>query len=791
MVKKSKKETLVLIDAHAIIHRAYHALPDFISPNGEPTGALYGLCSMLLSLIQDLSPDYMVACYDLPQKTFRHEAYKEYKAGRSVADEALVRQFSTSRDIFEVFGIPVVDAPGFEADDIIGTLSEKFKNETDYDIIIASGDMDTLSLIDKKRVQVYTLRKGIKDTILYDEDKVHERYGFGPELVVDYKGLRGDPSDNIPGVKGIGEKTATILLQNFQTIENLYEILHDNAQKVQDAGVTPRMVQLLIDQEEEAFFSKTLAQIRLDAPVSVELVLYRETISPEAVREMLQKLSFKSIIKRCEDLGVIPPKENNIKKEEFIFSEKEGADVQLLFWVLHSERPREDVETIARELRCKNITDLKEKLVSLLQKEGVMYVYENIEEPLSSYVTTMSKRGITLDTVYLQKLSKKYHKTLETFRSKIYKEAGEEFNINSPKQLSHILFTVLELPTKGVKKSAGGAYSTKASVLENLALVHPIIPLVERYRELQKLLSTYIDTLPHYVKEDGRIHADFVQDGTTTGRFSSNNPNMQNIPIKTPLGFAIRNAFVAPEGFVLVAADYSQIELRIAAFLSQDDAMIDIFQRGVDVHSAVAAKVYGVDESEVTSTQRRNAKAINFGMLYGMGVRSLAKAIDTDTKEAQNFYNDYFETFPTLLGYLEKVKEGVRKTGYSETLFGRRRYFSAINSKVPFLRAMEERMAINAPVQGTAADIIKLAMIQTEEAVEKQGYSKDAFLVLQIHDELVYEVKESKVKEVSLLIQETMQNVLPDEFTKNKKTVPLSVDVCIGKDWGSMKDQKK
>lgn len=795
MPKKTEKSTrnkLILLDTHAIVHRAYHALPDFASSKGEPTGAIYGLLTMLFKIITDLKPDYIVACYDLPQKTFRHEAYDNYKAGRAKTDDALIAQLKSSRKIFEALSIPMYDAPGFEADDMLGTITENLKKDKNIDIVIASGDMDTLQLVDGTRVQVFTLKKGINDTILYDEEKVVERFGFTPELLPDYKGLRGDPSDNIIGIKGIGEKTAEILIQKFGTLEKMYKEIKKDSSVLKKAGLSDRISLLITEGEDEAIFSKTLATIRRDAPIEFKLPerKFIESIDVDLVENTLREFEFKSLTARAR--SVLGYADSSILKTEPLFSENipesEEVNLRIAYWLLNSEIADPAKEDILSFGGAKNLEEAKKNILDRIKKEGLSYVYENIELPIVPIIKSMEDHGVSVDTLYLKGLSDKYHTELKKHEKKIWEYAGREFNINSPKQLGEILFDEMKLlPETGkMKKTAGGARSTRESELEKLRGVNPIIDEIFFYRELQKLLSTYIDTIPALVQKDGRLHAKFKQAGTTTGRFSSQDPNLQNIPIKSELGKNIRNAFVAPKGYKLLSFDYSQIELRIAAIMSEDEFLRDVFVEGRDVHSAVAMKVFGVKESEVTHEMRRRAKVINFGILYGMGVLALKQNLGTDRAEAQKFYDNYFEQFPSIQGYLDGVVEEAKKTGYTETLFGRRRYFPGLKSKIPFIKAMAERMTINAPIQGTAADVIKIAINLANDALRKKSLLNETHLILQVHDELIYEVKEEKVEEASRVISEAMRNVIPPEFLKDKNPVPLEVHIAVGDNWGQM-----
>ncbi len=791
MKKDNNKKRIVLLDTHAIIHRAYHAIPDFSTSSGEPTGALYGLSSMILSIVGTLNPDFIIACYDMPGGTFRSEADSTYKANRKKNDDELNDQIKKSRDLMDAFGIPYYEKKGFEADDLLGTLAEVLKKDKDNEVIISSGDMDTLQLVDGKKVQVFTLKKGLTDTVLYDEKAVKLRFGFGPKLLPDYKGLRGDPSDNIIGIAGIGEKTATTLITEFGTIEDIYKKLKKDKTLFKKAGVTDRIVKLLEEGEEEAMFSKTLATIMRDVPIEFSLPekTWRDSISIKNVEKICERFEFKTLPSRFnkiltgEDLA---PKKEEEKVEEDI-PKDELRKVSIALWLIDSEKNNAKLEDIYNFAKTRDFAEAKKIIWKEVKKKGLEKVYEEIEAPIIPVIKKMEDRGVLIDVKYLKNLGKDYHKKLEKIEKEIYELAGEEFNIKSPKQLGEILFTKMNLPTKGIKKSASGGYSTDIGTLEKLEEENKIIKKIIDFRELQKLLSTYIDVLPDMVAEDGRLHAEFIQHGAATGRFSSNNPNLQNIPTRSDLGRAIRDAFIATPGYKLVSFDYSQVELRIAAMFSGDDYMIKTFNEGKDIHAAVAAKVFDVPEEKVDKEMRRMAKIINFGILYGMGVLALKKNIGTSKEEAQKFYDEYFEKFSSIRNYLDETKNFVRAHGYTETLFKRRRYFGGINSTMPFIRAMAERMAINAPIQGTSADIIKLAMKMIDEKIQKENLSQKVFPILQIHDELIFEIEESLVKKVAPEIQNIMEHVLENSFIKYKPEVPLDVNFAVGDNWGELK----
>ncbi len=803
---KSFSKKLILLDSHAILHRAYHALPDFSTAAGVPTGALYGLSLMLLRIIEDFKPDYIVAAYDLPKPTYRHEAFKDYKAGRAKTDEALIEQIKNSRKIFDAFNVPIYDKEGFEADDVIGTIVENTKKDKNLEVVIASGDMDTLQLVSGEKVEVFTLKKGIKDTILYDEGAVKKRFSFGPELITDYKGLRGDPSDNIPGIKGIGEKTATILISNFGTIEKIYSELKKGDEKFLKAKITPRIIELLRNGEEDAEFSKMLATIRRDAPINFSLPkkTFTENIDFKKIDTLFSELEFRTLGPRLRNiLGKtevgVPAGERVVLAESSertsepagtpneVVDQQKLKEAQVMLWLVNSNISDPKLEDIFAHTNTENFFEAYEKLSKEIAEKKLSLVYGEIEKPLIPIVEKMNAVGVKLDTEILKKLSVEYGKEAKNLEEKIWSAAGKEFNINSPKQLGEILFVTLGLKAKNQKKTSGGAFSTKESELEKLRDEHPIIENILNYRELKKLLGTYIEPMPTLVDKDSRLHATFIQTGTTTGRMSSENPNLQNIPNKNELGQNIRRAFVAESGNELLSLDYSQVELRIAAFLSGDKKLISIFKNGEDVHTAVAAEVFSVAQKDVTKEMRRRAKVINFGVMYGMGVNALRINLGTDRAAAQKFLTDYFEKFSGLASYLEKIKKEAAERGYTETLFGRRRYFEGIKSKVPFIRASAERMAINAPIQGTEADIVKLAMIKLDELIRSESLENKARLILQVHDELVYEIEKGIAPKIMPKIKKIMESVVPLEKSHG---IVCVAEAKVGDNWQDMEELK-
>lgn len=777
---KKFKKTIVLLDAHAILHRAYHAMGGFATRDGKPTGALYGFITMVLRIEEDIKPDYIVACYDLPKPTFRHTAYDGYKSGRQKTDDELISQIKESWNLCKALNIPIYSFEGFEADDILGTIAHQLKKDKDTRIVIASGDMDTMQLIDDDKVVVYTLKKAT-DTVMYNRDAVISRYGFPPEHIPDYKGLSGDPSDNIKGIKGIGEKTATSLIQNFGTIEQMYKVLRKNREKFLEVGIKERIIGLLEEGEDDALFSKTLATIRCDVPVNFTFPneSWRDGISIDEYQKLCDEFEFRSLRNR---LSVI---ENEIKNEhkkevepeKVVEISKEKLDeLKVMTQLLDSEKTNPSLLDIQQFTGKKEADDMEKFLLGEIKKENLFELYENVEKPIISIIKKMEDVGIVLDKDVLKNQSEELHKTVKGLEEDIYKMTGETFNIASPKQLAEVLYEKMALGTK-IKKTSTGAKSTNISELEKIKDEHPVVEKIIEYRELTKLLSTYIDALPLSVKEDGRIHAHFVQTGTGTGRFSCEDPNLQNLPIKSELGMRVRLAFVADKNKKLLSCDYAQVDLRAAAILSGDKNLVDIFVNKIDAHTGTAMKMFNVSAKDVTPDMRRKAKTINFGILYGMGVTALKDGMGVERKEAQEFYDQYKATFVRLMEYLEEVKVEAFKKGYTTTLLGRRRRVPLLKSPLPFLRAQGERIAINAPIQGTSADIIKLAMIDADEYILKNNLGSKIKLSLQIHDELVFEIDEDIAESEAKNLSVVLENVLKK---RKLSDLPLEVSGVIG-----------
>ncbi|HEY4521828.1 MAG TPA: DNA polymerase [Candidatus Paceibacterota bacterium] len=816
-------KTLLLIDSHALIHRAYHALPPFTSPKGEPTGALYGFSTMMLRALNDFKPDYVVAAFDLPGKTFRHEAYEEYKAKRPSIEDALISQLKKLPELAEAFGVYCLNSPGFEADDVLGAIVEKIKKEKDLKVIIVSGDMDILQLVEDDKIVVYTMKKGVNDTVTYNENKVFERYGFDPKLIPDFKGLKGDPSDNIVGVRGIGEKTATDLIKKFGTLENLYKNLKGptKAKILVSKEIKDRTINLLLEHEEDAFFSKTLATIRKDAPVDFSLEKAKFSLKKEKLTEMFLELGFNSLVKRLGDdsptvlnsnvssganpTSILPIFSTNtlsfvLVRDGKIFGNpdfnkkiisndiknliklsgnppaggpKDFFDLTIANWAADSEKRTIDLPKNPEEALAL-LPDFYQKILKKIKEKNVERIVYEIEFPLIPILAEMEKNGIGLDEKFLTKFKKEISGKIGKIEEKIQKTTGENFNINSPAQVGEIL---AKLGIAGRARTATGKISTKESELFKLKDKHPVINFLLEHREISKLFSTYVNPLLELARAQGKAHTTFNQTGTVTGRLSSDSPNLQNIPIRSELGSKIRNAFVSSPGFSFLSFDYSQIELKILAVLSGDEKMINAFKKGMDVHAMVASEINNVSRDKITTAMRSHAKTINFGIVFGMGVRKLAQSTGMSQQDAQKFYDEYFKDFPKVKLYIEKVKKEAKELGFVSTLFGRKRFFDLEKTKYDrFLQSEMERMAFNAVIQGSDSDIVKKAMAEIHQKMD----SANVRPILQIHDELLYEVRDDIFKVSAPKMKEIMENVV-------KFPIPLSVEVKSGKNWGNLK----
>ncbi len=736
-----------LIDGNGLLYRAFHAYPALTTPNGEPVNAVYGFAMMLMQVLDKFKPKYVVVTFDKGKPTFRHQEFTQYKAQRKPMDDTLVSQIARVYQLVEAFNIPIFAIEGYEADDVIGTLVRQIESDihakkTDIDeAIIVTGDRDLLQLL-SDHVKALMPGKTFSDGIIMDVAAFCEKYGLKEPLqLIDFKALRGDTSDNIPGVAGIGDVGAKKLLDKFGNIEYLYTHLDEVDEKTRHK---------LVESAEMAAVSKKLATIDTKVPIKIDLEACRtEHFDKEKVIKLFEELDFKSLVKRVR--GVENPKEEKpagkktVSKQESLLGEE--ADV----------------------------VDEKTKMKEFLKDQPEVIV--NLDLEMVDVLQRMKEHGVVVDPKTLEILSKDFGEKLEIITKQIYEIAGHEFNLNSPKQLSEVLFDHMKLPV--IKRTKTGR-STDEEVLNELALTQEIAQKILDYRELYKLKSTYIDALPKYIAEDGRIHSTFRLDIAATGRLSSIDPNLQNIPIKGQYGAPIRKAFVAPEGCVLLACDYSQIELRILAHLSGDDGMKAIFSDGRDIHASTAALVFNIAQDQVSKDQRRSAKAINFGLMYGMGPHALSKDLKITFSQAQLFIKAYFDAFPKVKQWIDATLEKGREVGYIETVMGRRRYLPELQSQDKRLRSAGERMAVNMPAQGTQAEMIKVAMVHLDKII---GESKEIAMVLQVHDELVFEVSEDKVDIWSPIVAREMKDALP-------LSVPVDVGLAVGKNWGEMKSIK-
>jgi DNA polymerase I len=949
----NKKDKFIIIDGNALIHRSFHALPPLTTKNGQMVNAVYGFTSVLLKAIKEFKPAYIALTFDRKEKTFRHEEFKEYKATRVKAPDDLYKQIPLAKEVAEAMNIPIYEKAGFEADDLIGTLTRKIGSEIEK--IIVTGDMDALQLINDS-TKVYTMSRGLSDSILYDAQAVINRYGLKPEQVIDYKALRGDPSDNIPGVKGIGEKTAVELLKTFGTLDNLYKKINDPKFRITnyELRITDRILDLLKEHKEDAYMSRKLAEIKCDVEMAISLDDLRfGGFDREKAAVLFSKFEFKSLLPRLqaitnylssgssaqggelritnsneskkdnEDINkfernkklfkyILVDDEKSFEKflsvlkkqKEFTFdtetanfepvcaellgisfSWKEGeayyvqvkseklkvksdlfnyknsdlknerlewldklksifenekikkyghnvkydievmaslgievkgveADSMIMSYLLNPGSRQHNLDTVTfSELSFQKISKedllgkgkdkitfgevaleklynyscedadftnrLVKKLYPELKKDKLEKLFQDIEMPLVQVLVNMEMNGIIIDDKYLLKIKTRVNKEISGLTEKIYKLSGVEFNINSTQQLREILFEKLALPIFGITKTKTGL-STGADELEKLKDQHPIIKLIQKYRELTKLMNTYIDALPELInKKTDRVHTSFNQSVTATGRLSSNEPNLQNIPIKSDLGKEIRQAFIAAKRYKLLSLDYSQIELRLAAHMSGDKKMIKAFLDGEDIHRATAAAINQVKLEDVTSQMRREAKAVNFGILYGQGAHGLSQGADIPYARAKDFIDNYFIVYKDVKKYIEQTIADARTKGYTETLFGRKRYLPEINSSVVMVKKSAERIAVNTPLQGTAADIIKMAMVNIYKFIQNKYNKEEVKMLLTVHDELLFEIRNDLVEECAQEFKEFMENVI-------KLKVPIIVDAKAGDNWGEM-----
>jgi DNA polymerase-1 len=900
-----KKPLLVLFDGNAIIHRAFHALPPLtVSKTGEMVGAVYGFALILLKAINELKPTHFAIAFDRKEPTFRHQLFDQYKAQRPPAPDELVNQLGRVRQLVTAFHIPAFELAGYEADDILGTLSQQ-ASQQGVDTIIVTGDADAMQLVSPRVKLLYPKpRRAFSDTMLYDEATVSQKYGIKPEHIADLKGLVGDASDNIPGVPGIGDKTAVRLIQQFGTIEEIYDHIGE---------ATPSRLQGLLRQNEAlARRSKQLATIVTQVPITLNLDDCQIShYDRHQVAELFRELEFASLLSKLPEVEapkappvkIKPPpqKDYHIVNTASAFDELlnrlsaarsfafdlETTSLNAMLaqlvgisvspapgeayyvpvghvgWgqleqlpldqVINGLKPRLEDATLAKlahngkydmtvlaeyGVKVNNLTfdtmvaayllgekslslktlafsklgiemtpisaligsgakqlsmsqvevkqaadyscadaditgQLAELLTPELHQQGLWQLFSEVETPLVPVLVSMERNGVALDIELMRQMSHRLGEQLLKLEAEIYNSVGHRFNINSPQQLSFVLFEELRLPP--ARKTKGG-YSTGAAVLDELRGVHPVIQFILDYRQLAKVKSTYIDALPGLINpKTGRVHTSFNQTRTATGRLSSSEPNLQNIPARGELGREIRQAFIAPPGSCLLAADYSQIDLRVLAHLSQDSNLVNAFRRDEDIHTATASQLFGV--SPITPDMRRLAKTVNFGVIYGMSDYGLEQATELSREEAVQFITSYFEKYPGVKQYLESTKQQARESGYVQTLLGRKRFIPEINSPNRQVREAAERMAINMPVQGTSADIIKVAMVNLYREMDKRQLKSK--LLLQVHDELIFEVPREELETMRQLVPQIMSTALA-------LSVPLKVDIKTGSNWGEM-----
>ena len=743
---------LVLVDGNALLHRAYHATPPLTTSQGELVNAVYGFSSMLLRSIEDLKPDFIAIAWDEKGPTFRHQAYTQYKATRGPSDDGLTSQYKRVYEVSKTLNIPEFSLAGYEADDLIGTLARQAVEKENppaggLEVIVVTGDRDIMQIIDKN-IKVMMPKKTLQDVGLYGVEEFVLRFGFNPPLLVDYKALAGDASDNIPGVPGIGQVTATKLIYQFETIEEIY--------KPENLKTLPeRMQKLLAEGAESAVLSKKLATLDLHAPIELDLAKCRvHDYNHQAAVKLFEELEFRSLIPR------LPGDARGPAAEDY---SQHPQSVPSLTGIPSSLVPSSASPLVS------NTADLDLAVTTVLEK--------------------MSKTGIKVDLEFLSKLGTDLKAKLTTLEQDIYSNVGHQFNINSPKQLSEILFDELNLPV--IRKTKTGR-STDEETLKELSIAHPAVPLILEYRQLFKLVSTYIDALPKYAGEDGRIHSTFNVEGAATGRLSSKDPNLQNIPIRGQMGSEIRKAFIAPKGKIILGADYSQIELRIMAHLADDPGLKKAFKEGLDIHALTAAKIFKVDIKDISKDQRTVGKTMNFATLYGQGPHALSRQLGVSFEEARIYIVEYFEQFPKVKEWMQKTLAFGYENGYVETLWGRKRYIPELKMSNRMIKNAGERAAINMPVQGSAADMIKKAMVEIDKSqesrVKSQGKQKSSHLtlatshcqmILQVHDELLFECEPKTVKETAKMVKEKMEHAL-------ELSVPVAVDLKIGPNWGEM-----
>ena len=859
---------LLILDSNSILNRAFYGVRYLSAKDGTPTNAIYGFLNILLKLIKEQEPDYICAAFDVKAPTFRHKQYEGYKAQRKPMPEGLAAQMPLAKDVLRAMGVTILEKEGYEADDIIGTVA-RLCEESEISCFIATGDKDDLQLAsDKTKVILTVTKSGYNETIIYDNKAVKEKYHVTPTEFIDVKALMGDPSDNIPGVKGVGEKTAMSLIEKHHSIEYIYE-------NIDGIGLKGAMLQKMKDGREMAFMSKELATINRNTPIefNAEECVFDGFENNGELYEILKRLELNSIIKKLDLSGGDNVKENEDIFKDFsyqvgdknmingdkvtvvldfdgdnissaavgvgnnavvlneqddikelleddsiakvMFDVKEAIvklngridiknisdDTAIAAYLVDPAKNEYTIEKLASEYFGTVIEKPEVKQLSLLddvesdrseylakcavalgvlndrigdkiKENGQEKLYQEVELPLVTVLAHLEINGFLVDDNQLKEFADKLGEKIDALTNEIYMLAGEEFNINSPKQLGVILFEKLEL--KPVKKTKTG-YATNADVLEKLRDKHPIVNFIMEYRQLAKLKSTYCDGLTAVVNPNThRIHSVFTQTVTVTGRLSSTEPNLQNIPTRTELGREIRKMFVAKDGYVLVDADYSQIELRVLAHIANDETMINAFRNNEDIHAVTASQVLGIPLEDVTKEQRSSAKAVNFGIVYGIGEFSLAQDLHISVKEAKAYIESYLEKYHGVRNYMESIKEQAKKDGYVKTMLNRIRYIPELKSPNYNIRQFGERVALNTPIQGTAADIIKLAMVRVDNRLINEGLKSK--LILQVHDELIVEAHKDEVDKVKQILSEEMQGAM-------ELNVPLKVDMSTGHSW--------
>lgn len=795
------KKEFLLIDSHALIHRAYHALPPLTTPDGQPIGAVYGLARMLIKTLREYNPDYVAAAFDRPEETFRKSEFADYKANRPKAPDELISQFNISRTLFSVLSIPIIDAAGFEADDIIGTLAKKFASE-DVHVTILTGDLDSLQLVQDGLVSVKTPQKGLSETKEYGEQEVFEKLGVWPNRVIDYKGLVGDASDNIPGVPGVGPKTALKLLSRFLTLEDIFA----------EPKTTDPLLKKILPHKNIALLSKNLATIRRDISITHTLpdFIYHPIEENPSARSFFLQLGFKNILPEepkaetnnttANQIDIIPVlsrldiQSNDLSYAAFDWKTiskdciknntqipKNIFDISIMSWLLDPDAPKYSYSQIAKKYLKKDVVVQDKKsilslafiLIEQLKKQKLFALYKKFEMPLISLLAKMEISGISINEDALKKLKKEITGTLSILEKEVIALAGIQFNISSPKQVGETL-EELGLFEK-TKKTKTGQIKTDRETLESLSQ-HPLVEKILLHREQTKMLSGFIEPLL-LLSDNGVVHTTYLQTGTGTGRLSSEKPNLQNIPQESVWSSKIRDSFVARTGFSFLSFDYSQLELRLLAHESKDETLTRAFNENKDIHAITASKIFNKTTEDITNQERRVAKTLNFGIIYGMGARAFSKTSGISIGDSKKFMDEYFSFFPAVLTWQKEIKEFARQNGYIENINGRKRFFSEDRF------AELERAIINMPLQSHGADIMKLSILSLFSFIEDGKYQTAVVPLLTIHDELLIEVKSDIINTVSQKIKMCMENV-------EKLSVPLLVDIKIGNTWGSMKSFK-